>query len=196
MAAIMTHPLAGAADTPDADRFAAALEGELADLLRFCRFLCRDDEEARDLTQEVMLRALRRAGQFRGGALRPYLFRIAVNARKNRRRFSFVRRLTGSLDADGPGDLPPLGERLAAPGHGAADDLELDEQKRRAMLALDRVPEPFRTALALREIHDLSYSEIADYLEIEVGTVRSRIARGRDALREAFFAMNPKPSAS
>ena len=192
MAHSMSTPLAGLA-AADPDRFAAALEGEVEDLFRFCRFLCRDEEEARDLSQEVMLRALRRAKDFRGGILRPYLFRIAVNAHKNRRRFRFVRRFTASLDADGPGDLPPLSERIAADGPGAGETLELDEQKRFALLALDRVPEPFRTALALREIHDLSYAEIAEYLSVEVGTVRSRIARGRDALREAYFAMNPSP---
>lgn len=188
----MTIPLAGAETRAVPSRFAAALEAEIGDVFRFARFLCRDEETARDLTQEVMLRALRREDEFRGERLRPYLFRIAVNAHKNRRRFNFVRRFVGSLDAAGPDGQAPLSERLGDPA--AASDLSLEERQTRqqALVALTRVPEPFRTALVLRELHDMSYTEIAAALEVEVGTVRSRIARGREALRAAFHSGGTK----
>ena len=187
MFATMALPIAGADARADADRFAAALEAELGDLLRFCRFLCRAEEEARDLVQEVALRALRRREEFQGDSLRPYLFRIAANAHKNRRRFAFVRRFTGSMDAPGPNDSPPLSERLAGRDTPADESLEAGQARGQALAALERVPEPFRTALALRELHDLSYAEIAETLGVEIGTVRSRIARGREALREEYF---------
>ena len=193
----MSMPLTGAAAAAPS-RFAAALEAEIPELFRFARFLCRDEEEARDLTQEVMLRALRREDEFRGANLKPYLFRICVNARKNRRRFSFVRRFVSSLDAPGPGDSAPMSERLGDPAAGPELSLEERQTRLQALRALTAVPEPFRTTLVLRELHEMSYIEISLALEVEVGTVRSRIARGREALKAAFFApaankINPDP---
>jgi RNA polymerase sigma-70 factor (ECF subfamily) len=187
MTLAMSLPLTGAAEAAPS-RFARELEAEIPEVFRFARFLCRDEEEARDLTQEVMLRALRREAEFRGASLRPYLFRICVNARKNRRRFNFVRRFVGSLDQSGSDDLPPLSERLGDGADGPELQLERRQTKDRALQALAAVPEPFRTTLVLRELHEMSYVEISVALEVEVGTVRSRIARGREALKAAFFS--------
>jgi len=64
------------------------------------------------------------------------------------------------------------------------------QTRQQALRALGAVPEPFRTTLVLRELHEMSYVEISLALEVEVGTVRSRIARGREALKAAFFAPN------
>lgn len=138
-----------------------------------------DAEEARDLTQETFLQAFRAIATFRGEAsLRTWLYRIAVNQARNRRRWWRRRRRdeTVSLDAPGESGIP-----VAA---GDPEQTALQREREQALhAALHALAEPFREVVVLRDIEGLSYEEIAATLEISLGTVKSRLARGRAELR-------------
>ena len=149
--------------------------------------LTENSEEARDLTQETFLRAFQSIGRFRGDAnLKTWLYRIAVNQARNRWRWWRRRKrdLTVSLDATGEHREQPLGATLR--NNNAADPeqemltREREGQLRRALLGLRR---SYREAVILRDIEGFSYEEIADTLQISIGTVKSRISRGRLELR-------------
>ena len=142
-----------------------------------------DHNEALDLSQEVFLRVFRTIHNFRGhSALRTWIYRIVVNQARNRQRWWRRRHRAQQVSLDehiqNHGDLPE-------PTNGAAPDTllnrkELAEQIR---VALEDLPFEQRTALVLREIDGLSYEEIGYSLGIAVGTVKSRLARAREALR-------------
>lgn len=151
-----------------------------------------DAEDARDATQETFMKVYRYVGGFRGDSgLKTWLYRIAVNQASNQRRWWRRRRRgdTVSLDATRDGTQDPLSERLAA--HGATpEQAALDrERERRLFAALESVKQDFRVAVVLRDIQDLSYEEIAETLDISIGTVKSRIARGREELRRRLREM-------
>jgi RNA polymerase sigma-70 factor, ECF subfamily len=139
----------------------------------------RSRADADDLAQEVFVRVFRGLRHFRGDStFRTWLYRVAVNAiRSHTARpglFGWFRREVAS----GPDAPDPL-ESVAAPG-----DLEADVARRRLIdAALRRLPHDLRTAVTLRDVEGLDYKEIAEVLGIPVGTVMSRIARGREKLR-------------
>jgi RNA polymerase sigma-70 factor (ECF subfamily) len=151
-----------------------------------------DPEEARDVAQETFLKVYRHVSGFRGeSGLKTWLYRIAVNQVSNHRRWwrRRHRRETVSLDA-APGEQgSSLGERL--PCHSASpEQVALGrEREQRVMVALDAVKHDCRVAVVLRDVQELSYEEIAEALEISVGTVKSRIARGREELRRRLRDM-------
>jgi RNA polymerase sigma-70 factor (ECF subfamily) len=142
-----------------------------------------DHNEALDLSQEVFLRVFRTIHHFRGqSALRTWIYRIAVNQARNRQRWWRRRYKAFQVSLDDHvrdhGELPSTAvggspERVYSQKE-AADQLRV---------ALDRLPFEQRTALVLREIDGLSYEEIGYSLGIAVGTVKSRLARAREALR-------------
>jgi RNA polymerase sigma-70 factor (ECF subfamily) len=149
-----------------------------------------DAEDARDATQETFLKIYRHFARFRGEAsLKTWICRIAINQARSserwwRRRF---RNSTSSLDS-------PLG-LTKDEDRTLADSLESDavspeaetltrERSRRIELGLSEMKKDFRIAVILRDIEGLSYEEIAYVTEVSVGTVKSRIARGREMLRE------------
>jgi len=143
-----------------------------------------DRSEAADVTQEVFLRAFRGIAGFRqGSSLKTWLYRIAVRQALNHRRWSWRHlRQQSSMDAQ-------LGEdghvaEFEAPGASPFDELASREVQQAVRRALGRVAENFRTAVILRDLEGLSYEEIAEVLDVSVGTVKSRILRGRRALRE------------
>jgi len=138
-----------------------------------------DGDEAADLTQEVFLRVYRHLGSFSGrAALKTWIFRVAVN--HCRERLSRFRPLTVPLgeEADGPGTA-----RVADPRRGPEEQAVAADLGRQVAQGLARLPAPFREAVVLRDLQGLSYQEIAAVLGVRVGTVRSRIARGREQLR-------------
>ena len=157
-----------------------------ADIYAVLFRLTQDAEEAADLTQETFLSALKAIGKFRGEAdLKTWLTRIAINESRNRfrwwkRRF---REKTVSLDAPVGEAETPLGETVSS--HFASpEDAVLQRERETALTkALNGLPEIFREAIVLCDIEGLSYEEIASALEINIGTVKSRIARGREELR-------------
>ena len=142
-----------------------------------------DHNEALDLSQEVFFRVFRTLPGFRGqSTLRTWIYRIVVNQARNRQRFWRRRHRAQQVSLDdhirSHGDLP-------APGHAGAPDVLLSQKQaaERVRGALDRLPFDHKTALVLREIDGLSYEEIGFSLGIAVGTVKSRLARAREALR-------------
>ena len=145
--------------------------------------LLSDHNEALDLSQEVFLRVFRTLPRFRGqSALRTWIYRIVVNQARNRQRWWRRRHRAQQISLDE--HIRDHGE-LPEPGNGRSPDRILG-QKRLAeciRVALEHLPFDQRTALVLREIDGLSYEEIGFSLGIAVGTVKSRLARAREALR-------------
>ncbi len=148
-----------------------------------------DRDEALDLSQEVFLRVFRTLAKFRGqSALRTWIYRIVVNQARNRQRW-WRRRHRGeqvSLDAH----VEKFGELEATNDASTPDRIFVrKETASRIWSALDRLPFDQRTALVLREIDGLRYDEIAFSLGIAVGTVKSRLTRARQALREELLGL-------
>lgn len=137
------------------------------------------NEEADDMTQEVFLRAFRGLARFRGEAPpRAWLASIANNAVKNRyrARSRFRRIFAGSADSSVETEPP-------AHGAGPEDNARAGESRRFVAEALKLLPADFRMPVVLRDLEEWSYEEIAASLDIPVGTVKSRIARGRGQLK-------------
>jgi len=143
-----------------------------------------DAADASDVTQEVFLRAFRGIGAFRrGSSLKTWLYRISVRQALNHRRWSWRHhREKISIDAEKEdrGPLLQLKDTEATP----FEQLALREVQTAVRRALREVPALFRSAVILRDLEGLSYEEVAEVLEISVGTVKSRILRGRRLLKE------------
>jgi RNA polymerase sigma-70 factor, ECF subfamily len=145
-----------------------------------------DPNEAGDVTQEVFLKVFRNVGTFRGqSSLKTWIYRIAVNEAHNKRRwFTRHRKPETNLEAgdERRGFLDQLGDSAPSPY-----DLLLNEEWRSAIeTALAGVNPVFRTAVVLRDLEDMSYEEIAEVLNVSLGTVKSRILRGRESLRKGL----------
>jgi RNA polymerase sigma-70 factor (ECF subfamily) len=172
----------------DAFAFNRLVEERHGDIYALLYRLTEDPEEARDLTQETFLQAFRHLASFRGDAdLRTWLYRIAVNQARNRWRWWKRRRRdrTVSLDA-------PVSEEIDAPlSAGLVDGGVLDperqalarEREEALHAALKSLSRPYREVIVLRDIEGLSYEEVAAALDLNVGTVKSRLNRGRTELR-------------
>jgi RNA polymerase sigma-70 factor (ECF subfamily) len=148
--------------------------------------LTEDPEEAKDLTQETFLRAFQNIGRFRGDAnLKTWLYRIAINQARNRWRWWRRRRrdVTVSLDAQDGQQEQPLASRLRAVGNNPEQETLARERETSLRLALRSLSRSYREAVILRDVEGLSYEEIAVALEISIGTVKSRLSRGRLELR-------------
>lgn len=148
--------------------------------------LTEDEEEARDLTQDTFLRALKSIKNFRGQAdLKTWLYRIAVNESRNRFRWWKRRNKSStiSLDAEMNSSEKPLSETISGDCESPETATLRRERERALRLALRELPVNFREVVILRDIEGLSYEEVAAALQTNVGTVKSRIARGREELR-------------
>lgn len=162
------------------------LERFQAPVFHLVRRLIDDPSEASDVVQDVFLKVFRNVGSFRGqSSLKTWVYRIAVNEAHNRRRwFSRHRRAEVGLEMEGEGRdyLDQLSDSTRSPY-----DLALNEEVKTAIeAALAGLNPVFRSAVVLRDLEDLSYEEIADVLDVSLGTVKSRILRGREALRKAL----------
>ena len=142
-----------------------------------------DHNEALDLSQEVFLRVFRTIHGFRGqSALRTWIYRIVVNQARNRQRWWRRRHRAQQISLDE--HIRDHGELPAPAGTGSPDRaLGQKQLGERIRTALEQLPFDQRTAIVLREIDGLSYEEIGFSLGIAVGTVKSRLARARAALR-------------
>jgi len=149
--------------------------------------LTENSEEARDLTQETFLRAFQSIGHFRGDAdLKTWIYRIAINQARNRWRWWRRRRRdsTVSIDSTDVDGRPTLVTTLKANGSSDPEQATLAHERERALrTALGSVRRIYREAVVLRDIEGFSYEDIAATLEISIGTVKSRLARGRQELR-------------
>jgi RNA polymerase sigma-70 factor, ECF subfamily len=151
-----------------------------------CFRLLGDPEEARDATQETFLKVYRGLGGFRGEAgLKTWIYRIAINQAMNQKRWWRRRKREETISLDitrGQSDTT-IGNLLPGPGSSPEEQAISSERERNVMRALGEIKVEYRIALMLREIEELSYEEIAQTLSISIGTVKSRIARGREELR-------------
>jgi RNA polymerase sigma-70 factor (ECF subfamily) len=151
-----------------------------------CFRLLGDAEEARDAAQETFLKVYRGLGGFRGeSGLKTWIYRIAVNQAMNQQRWwrRRHREETISLDLQRGETETTLGSLLPASIPSPEQQALSTEREHQVMHALNQVKQEYRVALILREIEELSYEEIAETLSISIGTVKSRIARGREELR-------------
>jgi RNA polymerase sigma-70 factor (ECF subfamily) len=145
-----------------------------------------DSNDAADVTQEVFLKAFRGIRAFReGSSLRTWLYRIAVREALNQRRWSW-RHLRGQSSMDTTAENGCAILEVEDTALSPFDELAGREVQRAVQQALRGVNEVFRTAVILRDLEGLSYEEVAEIMEVSVGTVKSRIMRGRRALREAL----------
>ena len=148
--------------------------------------LTQNAEEARDLTQETFLRAFQSIASFRGDAdLRTWIYRIAINQARNRWRWWRRRKRdsTVSLDAS-DGRAQPLFASLRASRSSNPELATLAHERENALSkALNALGRSYRETVILRDVEGFSYDEIAATLGISVGTVKSRLARGRHELR-------------
>jgi RNA polymerase sigma-70 factor (ECF subfamily) len=144
-------------------------------------------EEARDLTQETFLRAFQSIGQFRGESdLRTWIYRIAINQARNQWRWWRRRRrdVTVSIDAPAPsGQVSLIGTLKSDDGNNPERETLAHEREQALRKALGSLKRVYREAVLLRDIEGFAYDEIAVALAISVGTVKSRLARGRQELR-------------
>jgi RNA polymerase sigma-70 factor (ECF subfamily) len=141
--------------------------------------LSANPQEAEDLTQDVFLRIYRHLAGFRGGSsLKTWVYRVALN--QCRSRFARFRPPTQGLFEEGVEEAPQLRD----PSRGPEEAALSSDTARLISEALARLPLVFREAVVLRDLEGLAYEEIADATGVRVGTVRSRIARGREQLRQ------------
>jgi RNA polymerase sigma factor (sigma-70 family) len=148
-----------------------------------------DPEEARDLAQEVFLQVYRTLGRFEGrSSLRTWIYTIVVNQSRNRRRFWRRRFRDRSVPLD---DLSGRdAARLTDPGSGPETSVAQGENGKRVHAALARLSFDHRAILLLREVEGLSCEEVSRALGIAEGTVKSRLARAREAFRAALVAVS------
>ena len=167
---------------PDPEAFRAEVLTFLEPLYGAAMRLARNRADAEDLVQDTLVKAFRFADRYTAGTnLRAWLYTILHNTWRNRRRDE----ARGQVDVDSA----LVEEAAAAPGGPTAGDtperilmrstLDADLQ-----VALDALPDAFRQAVWLRDVEEFSYAEIAEMLDIPIGTVMSRISRGRRLLFE------------
>ncbi|GGG62707.1 RNA polymerase sigma factor [Edaphobacter dinghuensis] len=153
-----------------------------------------DPADAADITQEVFIKVFRSIRSFNGDAsLRTWLYRIAVHEASNQRRW-WSRHKKQEVTIDSPFDHEEdgngvcLSATLADDGNSPFDNVAQSEVRERVEAALRQIPETFRTVVVLREIEGFAYEEIAEILDVNLGTVKSRLTRGRSALRALILA--------
>jgi RNA polymerase sigma-70 factor, ECF subfamily len=148
-----------------------------------------DPADAADTTQDVFLKVFRGMKHFHGGSsLKTWIYRIALHEAANRRRWWFRHKAkeTSIEPVESEGGAGDNAMQVALTDHADSpfDNVAHHEVQHRVEEELRKVPEPYRTTLILRDLEDMSYEEIAEVLEISLGTVKSRLTRGRDALRQ------------
>lgn len=180
-------------DKPDdQEAFAAEVMQFLEPLFATALRTTRNRSDAEDLVQDTVVKALRFANRFTPGTnLKAWLFTILHNTWRNRRRdasrepvdVDSTRVDEAAIQVGGPAEIETP-ERILL-----RDTLDADLQR-----ALDALPDPFREAVWLRDVEEFSYAEIAEMLAIPIGTVMSRISRGRRQLFEQLNAVRSAPA--
>ena len=146
--------------------------------------------DAADTTQEVFLKVFRGIGRFNAdSSLKTWIYRIALHEAYNQRRWWFRHKGRETSIEPAPDDnaehcSPCLKDMLVDDSKSPLQNVYDDELRERVETELRAVAEPYRTAVILRDIEEFSYEEIAEVMEVSLGTVKSRLMRGRDALRK------------
>jgi RNA polymerase sigma-70 factor (ECF subfamily) len=164
-------------------RFEAQALPHLDAAYNLARWLARSPADAEDIVQEAMLRAYRAFDGFRGGDARPWLLAIVRNCWRSAGASAKRRNHTPLPDEGG------VALRSEEPDPEAQAVQASEGRKLDALIAL--LPNEFREVLVLREMEDMSYREIAEITRVPIGTVMSRLARGRAMLRERWLAEVP-----
>lgn len=179
-----------------ARRFEQTIMPHLDAAYNLARWLTRNDSDAQDVVQDAYLRAFKYFDSFQGENPSAWLLAIVRNAC-----FTWMRRnrpseeVVGSepIDDENLGNAEPL---LGGGSRQLATDPEtlLMESRDRTQVneLVAQLPAEFREVVVLREIEDLSYREIADIVGIPIGTVMSRLSRGRRLLHDAWYRQQPK----
>ena len=163
----------------DTDAFTRLVERHRQRVYNLCLRLLGDADDAADAAQDTFVSVFTKLDRFRGdAAFTTWMHRIAVNACYDVTR---RRRRQPMLRLAGDGDAPV--EETGSPVPDPADELA---GTRDVVAALRAIPEEFRTAVVLADLQDLSYEEVAKVLDVPIGTVKSRVHRGRVALARAM----------
>lgn len=183
-AALEDHRLLCALQSGDAAAYEKLLQRYQSPVYNLAWRLLNDPSDAADVAQEVFLKVFRNLEGFRNqSSLRTWIYRIAVNEAHNRRRWSFRHR-RGEISLEEFFDHSESRERPLVDASESPFDFAMNQEAQLLMEeGLAAVSPVFRAALVLRELDELSYEEIAEVLDVSVGTVKSRILRGREALR-------------
>ncbi|MGH9544101.1 MAG: RNA polymerase sigma factor [Terriglobales bacterium] len=147
-----------------------------------------DPSDAADTTQEVFLKVFRGMKHFHGeSSLKTWIYRIAVHEASNRRRWWFRHKakevsIEPNLDERGPGAVG-MRDTLVDESQSPFDMVVHEEVRARVEAELRQISEPYRTTVILRDLEEMSYEEVAEITDVSLGTVKSRLTRGREALR-------------
>ncbi len=185
-----TARLVAQAQQGDAAAFERLISAYQGKIYGFARAYSSDPSEAADLAQEALIKVYRSLHGFRfQSSLLTWMFRIVKNVALDhyRSRQQRERRREQPIEGTSEFELTSLHESRAN-AHGPEDRLLADEQRQALWAALERVPEVYRTVVVLADMQGLSYEEVAAIVGAPVGTVKSRLNRGRDALREVLLA--------
>jgi RNA polymerase sigma-70 factor (ECF subfamily) len=153
-----------------------------------------DPADAADTTQDVFLKVFRGMKNFHGeSSLKTWIYRIALHEAANRKRWWFRHKAhevsIEPVESDGAANEgfmqnAAMQNALTDRSDSPFDNVSHREVQKRVDAELRRMPEPYRTTLILRDLEDMSYEEIAEVLQISLGTVKSRLTRGRQALKQ------------
>lgn len=149
--------------------------------------LVNEPADAADTVQEVFLKVFRGMKSFNGqSSLKTWIYRIAVHEASNHRRWWFRHKgRETSVDASEPTPQgQELRQELVDPRESPFDSAMHEEVRARVEQELRHVPEPYRSTLILRDLEEMSYEEIAEITQTNLGTVKSRLTRGREALKQ------------
>lgn len=175
----------------DSDAFEQLVLSYEKPIYNLCLRMCGNADDAMDLTQETFLKAWRSLGSFRAdAAFSTWLYRLCSNLCIDHLRREQKRKVLPLHVEDGEGDERPL--EVPDPAAGPEDHLSAQEDRQQVADALQSLEPEYREALTLRVVHELSYADIAAVLQVREGTVKSRIARAREKMREAMQKLGNK----
>ena len=177
----------------DRDEFERLLGLHATGLYNAALRLARDQDDAADLFQEAVLRAFRSFGSFReklpgGHAFRSWMYRILINCYINEYHRQGRRAKTVSMDVTEGRGIADLPDSRMSPALTAMEHIEFETIVR----AIRNLPEEYKRALICVDLQDLTYQEAAEALNVPIGTVRSRVSRGRAELRRRLQDLMPE----
>jgi RNA polymerase sigma-70 factor (ECF subfamily) len=151
-----------------------------------------DPADAADTTQEVFLKVFRGMKHFNGASsLKTWIYRIALHEASNRRRWWFRHKAHEmSMEPESNSALAnstSIENSVVDKRESPFDSVAQQEVRSRVEQELEKVPEPYRSTVILRDLEEMSYEEIAEIMEVSLGTVKSRLTRGREALKRRLI---------
>jgi len=154
-----------------------------------------DTSDAADTTQEVFLKVFRGMNHFHGeSSLKTWIYRIAIHEASNRRRWWFRHKAhetsMETMTTGGSGEEGGIAikDTLLDEEESPFENVAHEEVRARVEEELRKVPEPYRTTVVLRDLEEMSYEEISEIMNVTLGTVKSRLTRGREALRQRLVS--------